>query len=154
MLNNIQNHHSISGPVPFPGHWLFFLHTSWTRFQLASLFSQTLYLTLRKGCPSRILLEFIKGLRWLSNMLLKLPLICVWINPRSAHGHNWKSGMFVCLCLEVRVILYCDPFVFCVPQKFDPVPNFTKRNPLVYRSLPYHSRNWIAYRFEFFWGYS
>ena len=41
---------------------------------------------------------------------------------------------------------------FCVSSLLGSVPNFTNQNPLVYRSLPYHPRNWIVYRFEFFWG--
>ncbi len=35
--------------------------------------------------------------------------------------------MFGCM----YVILYFDPPYFCVRSAFDPVPNFTKQNPLV-----------------------
>ncbi len=40
--------------------------------------------------------------------------------------------MFGCM----YVILYFDPPYFCVRSAFDPVPNFTKQNPLVLRPLP------------------
>jgi len=36
----------------------------------------------------------------------------------------------------------------------DPVPNFTKQNPLFIDQYPYHPRNWIVYRFELFYGCS
>ncbi len=54
---------------------------------------------------------------------------------------NWRasetlSGVTQSGCLFVIVILYFDPLVFCVRWVFDPVPNFTKQNPLVYKSLP------------------
>ncbi len=46
-----------------------------------------------------------------------------------------KSGMFVYLFTymfgRMYVILYFDPPYFCVRSAFDPVPNFTKQNPLV-----------------------
>ncbi len=32
---------------------------------------------------------------------------------------------------RMYVILYFDPPYFCVRSAFDPVPNFTKQNPLV-----------------------
>ncbi len=37
---------------------------------------------------------------------------------------------------RMYVILYFDPPYFCVRSAFDPVPNFTKQNPLVLRPLP------------------
>ncbi len=42
-----------------------------------------------------------------------------------------KSGMFVYIYGRTYVILYFDPPYFCVRSAFDPVPNFTKQNPLV-----------------------
>ncbi len=47
-----------------------------------------------------------------------------------------KSGMFVYMYGRTYVILYFDPRVFDVSYVFDPVPNCTKQNPLVYRSVP------------------
>ncbi len=47
----------------------------------------------------------------------------------------------ICLykCLDVRLsFLYFDPRIF-VSSDVNPVPNFTKQNPLVYRSLPVSS---------------
>ncbi len=48
----------------------------------------------------------------------------------------------ICLsiCVDVRMS-FCTLTLtyFCVSLAFDPVPNFTKHNPLVYLSLPVSS---------------
>ncbi len=46
-----------------------------------------------------------------------------------------KSGMFVYLYGRTYVILYFDPRVFLCLLAFDPVPNFTKQNPLVLATI-------------------
>ncbi len=52
-------------------------------------------------------------------------------------GKNEKIGdvcLFIYLYImfgRMYVILYFDPPYFCVRSAFDPVPNFTKQNPLV-----------------------
>ncbi len=44
--------------------------------------------------------------------------------------------LFIYMFGRMYVILYLDPPYFCVRSAFDPVPNFTKQNPLVLRPLP------------------
>ncbi len=44
--------------------------------------------------------------------------------------------LFIYMFGRMYVILYFDPPYFCVRSAFDPVPNFTKQNPLVLRPLP------------------
>ncbi len=39
--------------------------------------------------------------------------------------------LFIYMFGRMYVILYFDPPYFCVRSAFDPVPNFTKQNPLV-----------------------
>ncbi len=39
--------------------------------------------------------------------------------------------LFIYIFGRMYVILYFDPPYFCVRSMFDPVPNFTKQNPLV-----------------------
>ncbi len=69
--------------------------------------------------------------------------ICYWrasVASETLTGVKMKkSGMFVYLyiCMDVRkAFLYFDPRVFFVSSVVDPVPNCTKQNPLVYRSVP------------------
>ncbi len=42
-----------------------------------------------------------------------------------------RGCLFVYMFGRTYVILYFDPPYFCVRSTFDPVPNFTKQNPLV-----------------------
>ncbi len=44
--------------------------------------------------------------------------------------------LFIYMFGRMYVILYFDPPYFCVRSAFDPVPNFTKQNPLVLSSVP------------------
>ncbi len=48
----------------------------------------------------------------------------------------------ICLYVWTYIIsiLYFDPGIFCVSVVVDPVPNFTKQNPLVHQSLPVSSK--------------
>ncbi len=39
--------------------------------------------------------------------------------------------LFIYMFGRMYVILYFDPPYFCVRSAFDPVPNYTKQNPLV-----------------------
>ncbi len=52
-------------------------------------------------------------------------------------GKNEKIGDVYLYCLDVRMS-FCTLTLayFCVLSVFDPVPNCTKQNPLVYRSVP------------------
>ncbi len=43
------------------------------------------------------------------------------------------------MCGHTNVICTLTLAYFCVSSVFDSVPNFTKQNPLVYRSLPVSS---------------
>ncbi len=43
------------------------------------------------------------------------------------------------ICEDVRMSFVLTLSYFCVSSVFDPVPNFTKQNLLVYRSLPVSS---------------
>ncbi len=42
----------------------------------------------------------------------------------------------VCVCVYVRTCHFVLDPRFCVSSVANPVPNFTKQNPLVYQSLP------------------
>ncbi len=74
-------------------------------------------------------------------------------DTQSGVTQYWKSGIFVCLCVDVRMS-FCTLTLsyFCVSLVFDTVPNFTKLNPLVYRLLPVLSQKlnclplWILLR--------
>ncbi len=48
---------------------------------------------------------------------------------RSPFVLKHTTSLFVYMFGRTYVILYFDPF--CVRSTFDPVPNFTKQNPLV-----------------------
>ncbi len=62
---------------------------------------------------------------------------CLFIGERDTYrGKNEKIGD-VCIYVWTYVchfVLY--PSRFCVSYVVDPVPNYTKQNPLVYRSVP------------------
>ncbi len=67
-------------------------------------------------------------------------VLCVnWNNRRASVATETLTGVTqskigdVCLFIYglTYVILYFDPPYFCVSSLFDPVPNFTKRNPPV-----------------------
>ncbi len=48
------------------------------------------------------------------------------------HGNNIENrGCLFYIYGRTYVILYFDPPYFCVRSAFDPVPNFTERNPPV-----------------------
>ncbi len=50
--------------------------------------------------------------------------------------------LFVCIYVWTNVCHFVlRPSRFCVSYVVDPVPNFTKQNPLVYRSVPVSPRN-------------
>ncbi len=80
---------------------------------------------------------------------------CFWNNS----SYSWRvsetlSGVTqlrignVCLfiCLDIRMSLCTLTLTCCffVTLVFDPVPNFTKQNPLVIDHYLYRSRNWIV----------
>ncbi len=50
---------------------------------------------------------------------------------------NWRYLLIY--CVDVCVSFCTLTFVFCVGLEVDPVPNFTKQSPQVYRSLPVSS---------------
>ncbi len=50
---------------------------------------------------------------------------------RSPFVLKHTTSLFVYMFGSTYVILYFDPPYFCVRSTFDPVPNFTKQNPLV-----------------------
>ncbi len=43
--------------------------------------------------------------------------------------------LFIYMFGRMYVILYFDPPYFCARSAFDPVPNFTKQNPLVFATI-------------------
>ncbi len=45
--------------------------------------------------------------------------------------HTTSLFIYMYMFGRMYVILYFDPPYFCVRSAFDPVPNFTKQNPLV-----------------------
>ncbi len=72
----------------------------------------------------------------------KIGDVCVFVyNWRASVASETLTGVTqskigdVCLFIymfgRMYVILYFDPPYFCVRSAFDPVPNFTKQNPLV-----------------------
>ncbi len=50
-----------------------------------------------------------------------------------------RGYLFIYMFGRTHVIFVLDHGIFCVSSVVDPVPNFTKRNLLVYRSLPLSS---------------
>ncbi len=66
-----------------------------------------------------------------------------------------RGCLFIYIYGHMYVILYFDPPYFCVRSAFDPVPNCTKQNPLVYRSLPVITLEIeLCLHFDFFCGCS
>ncbi len=73
----------------------------------------------------------------LSSLLLLLLLLLA--SERDTYRGNTienRGCLFIYIYGRMYVILYFDPPYFCVSSVVDPVPNCTKQNPLVYRSVP------------------
>ena len=76
-----------------------------------------------------------------------------WRNSREECRGNVQYGKALSECIGIRASEKCSMRMkstwyavltfsyFCVSLVFDPVPNFTKRNPLVTNHYLYHSRN-------------
>ncbi len=63
------------------------------------------------------------------------------IRARGNTIENW-GYLFIYMFGCTYVIFVLRPWYFCVSLVVDPVPSFTKQNPLVYyRSYPYYPRN-------------
>ena len=70
-------------------------------------------------------------------LILLLLLLLLLVSERSER--DTIRGNTIENCLDVRMsFLYFWPLRFSVSSVVDPIPNFTKQNLLVYRSLLYH----------------
>ncbi len=99
---------------------------------------------------------------------LKLDLIFSSFSVRS-QNHSYKNSIVfrlarhLCSSTSLVIWTYVCHFVlwpsrFCVSYVVDPVPNCTKQNPLVYRSVPVITLEielftvWILLRVQFFYS--
>ncbi len=65
-----------------------------------------------------------------------------WSEQDTLRGNTIENRGYLFVYVDVRMSFSTLTLVyFCVSSVFDPVPNCTEQNPLVYRSLPYHPKN-------------
>ncbi len=70
------------------------------------------------------------------SVCMKLKHMLPNYQARSPFVLKHTTSLIIYMFGRMYVILYFDPPYFCVRSAFDPVPNFTKQNPLVLRQLP------------------
>ncbi len=73
---------------------------------------------------------------------------------RSPFVLKHTTSLFVYMFGRTYVILYFDPRVFVLVMWSTPFQITLNRILVFIDQYPYHPRNWIVYRFEFFCGCS
>ncbi len=72
--------------------------------------------------------------------------------PNYQQAHHYFIYLFVYMFGRTYVILYFDPRVFVLVMWSTPSQIALNRILCFIDQYPYHPRNWIVYRFEFFCG--